>query len=431
MADESLAFERPAKAACEPIIVPPTPLDTVHARSIRRELACRFLLWDAYVGGKPRVGLAPLVLARSLHEKAVRTAETAVRVVSAVTERCFEDAGEMDAYGFHPDVVKLARASYGAGDRASVVRVDLLLDERLEFRACELNADCPGGHNETVALPALSRRRGFARGADVTHFMDRLCDRLCELASLQGPRAAVALVYATAYAEDLQICAFVARALEARGTRTVLAPPTALMRRGEKLYVGPVPIGAVYRYFPTEYMAGEANVSDIACSVERGAVRTMPSFANIFPQSKLAFARAWSIGHALPPLSRALEATLPPTFDVAAVSDDELVHDRSSWVVKRALGRVGDEVFVGSLCDGRDWNEIVRAVRRLRNQGERWIAQHFVRQHLVPTPWGPRYVTLGAYVVDGVFAGYFARLTPESHASHDALVLPVFVEGDA
>ena len=38
--------------------------------------------------------------------------------------------------------------------------------------------------------------------------------------------------------------------------------------------------------------------------------------------------------------------------------------------------------------------------------------------------------TLGAYLLDGVFAGYFARLSPESHVSHEALVVPVFVEDD-
>ena len=33
-----------------------------------------------------------------------------------------------------------------------------------------------------------------------------------------------------------------------------------------------------------------------------------------------------------------------------------------------------------------------------------------------------------AYVEAGRFAGYFARVTPESHVSHDALCVPVFQE---
>ena len=35
---------------------------------------------------------------------------------------------------------------------------------------------------------------------------------------------------------------------------------------------------------------------------------------------------------------------------------------------------------------------------------------------------------VGADIADLPFAGYFARITRTSHCSHDALVLPVFVE---
>ena len=62
--------------------------------------------------------------------------------------------------------------------------------------------------------------------------------------------------------------------------------------------------------------------------------------------------------------------------------------------------------------------------------GGSWIAQRFVEQAPLPTPWGPRFVTLGAYVLDGRFRGYYARITPHSHVSHDALVVPVFVAPD-
>ena len=43
--------------------------------------------------------------------------------------------------------------------------------------------------------------------------------------------------------------------------------------------------------------------------------------------------------------------------------------------------------------------------RALASKGEAWIAQRFVAQRPVPTPWGERLVTLGAYIADGHFAG--------------------------
>jgi hypothetical protein len=131
----------------------------------------------------------------------------------------------------------------------------------------------------------------------------------------------------------------------------------------------------------------------------------------------------WSASH-WPPIPRATTARCPEWIS-------SLLADRLGWVLKRAFGRVGDEVFVGALSDDADWRILVDDVGKRRAGGERWIAQRFVRQQPIPTPWGPRLVTLGAYVLDGRFAGYFARLTSVSHVSHDALVVPVFAEGDS
>jgi hypothetical protein len=161
-------------------------------------------------------------------------------------------------------------------------------------------------------------------------------------------------------------------------------------------------------------------VGDIVRAVDAGRVRTATSFAHIFTQSKMAFARAWARGE---------RSGLPETHAVLDVPRDVLVRERASWVVKRAMGRVGDEVFVGELWRDDDWSPMLADVRGLAARGEAWIAQRFVRQRPVPTPWGDRLVTLGAYVEGGRFAGYFARITPRSHVSHDALCVPVFAMG--
>ena len=117
-----------------------------------------------------------------------------------------------------------------------------------------------------------------------------------------------------------------------------------------------------------------------------------------------------------------------PAGDAHALPAEQLEAERADWVVKRSLGRVGDQVFVGALHPPHEWRQILAGLATSR--GESWVAQRFVRQQPVATPWGEQYVTLGAYLLDGVFAGYFARLSPESHVSHEALVVPVFVEDE-
>jgi hypothetical protein len=200
------------------------------------------------------------------------------------------------------------------------------------------------------------------------------------------------------------------------------------MRGGELVARGEA-LGALYRYFPAEYMEGQGNLDDVIAAVGSGAVRTITSFSHIYAQSKLAFARAWAHGASLDAPSRAsLGAHVAESYDAQIVPRESLYGDRTRWVLKRAFGRVGDEVYVGPLCSDSEWAVLVAEVLELCAQGQSWVAQRFVPQRAIPTPWGDRFVTLGAYVLDGRFAGYFARITPQSHVSHDALCVPVFAE---
>jgi glutathionylspermidine synthase len=404
------------------IEVIPLGSDPLHEPGLARDLAERFLVWDAYVHGRRRVDACPLLLPEALHEAAVCAAEETVALVGSVAMQAHADAAERALYGFDGDALRLARASHRAGDDASLMRVDLLLGEDGRWRACEINADCPGGHNEAFGLPRLARAAGYYGGHDPTHVLEEL---VAALARLSGG-GSVGLLHATAYAEDLQVCAFIARALEKAGVPAILSPPTAPRLRGGDLCIHGRPVRALYRYFPVEWMAGQRSVGAIAGALESGRVRTLTSFSHAFTQSKLAFARAWTRAAGDGRLRH-----LPETFAVGDVARDALVAARSDWVVKRAMGRVGDEVYVGVLCADDEWAQVVDAVRALASGGEPWVAQRFVRQSPVPTPWGSRFVTLGAYVMDGRFVGYFARITPESHVSHDALCVPVFTTRSA
>jgi len=403
----------------DPVEVLALEADPLRDRSLVQDLAERFLLWDVYVGGRRRVEGCPLLLTRATHEAAVRVAEGVVRAVGRVAGKAHDDAHERKLYGFDDDTLLLAAASHASGDDASLMRVDLLLDEHGQWKACEINADCPGGHNEALGLPRLARAAGFGAGHDPTRVVESLVTRLCRLAD----GGAVGVMHATGYAEDLQVSALIARALEERGTHAILASPTAPSMRGGDLCIQAEPVRALYRYFPVEWMSGQRNVEAIGRAVESGRVRTLTGFSHAFTQSKLALARCWEGSDDGDPA----RLWLPETHAVGDVGRRSLVEQRSDWVVKRAMGRVGDEVFVGPLFhDDQAWAGLVEEVLALARDGVPWVAQRFVPQRPIPTPWGRRLVTLGAYVLDGRFVGYFARITSESHVSHDALCVPVF-----
>ncbi len=391
---------------------------------LARVLVQDYLLWDAWVAGKRRVDLHPIVLSPEIHRAAVVAAESTVRAISEVASLAHREPLERARYKLHPDVLRLARASREMGDDAGLFRVDLLFCEDGTFRACEVNADCPGGHNEALALPRLARTAGATAFSNPTVVVERLVERLRQLAD----GGTVALVFATAYAEDLQICALIQKQLKARGVDAILTNPTAPRLRNGELWAQGRPIRVLYRYFPAEYMEGQRNLGDIERAIRFGTLKTISSFEHIFTQSKLAFSRAWARKNQISAASRAtIETHIPETVEVPELRLETLLAERERWVVKRALGRVGDEVFVGPLFEQADWAALMPQVVQRASSGESWIAQRFVRQTPVSTPWGARYLTLGAYVQDGHFTGYFTRATPESHVSHDALCLPVLV----
>ena len=166
----------------------------------------------------------------------------------------------------------------------------------------------------------------------------------------------------------------------------------------------------LYRYFPTEYMEGQRNLGAIETAIRNRQLRTVSSFSQMYLQSKLVMARAWAYTRHL----RASPTTLAGSpsesqrrvrGDAKIVPVGELLANPNDWVLKRALGRVGDDVFVGSLVPADRWRYVVEHVSAVGASGERWIAQRFQPQQAVPTPWGPQLVTLGAYVLDGQFAG--------------------------
>jgi hypothetical protein len=142
-------------------------------------------------------------------------------------------------------------------------------------------------------------------------------------------------------------------------------------------------------------------------------------------QSKLMFA-LWCEGDGLSEVDRQLLARHCPRtvlFDPAEVP--RLQEERERWVLKRAFGRMGDSVIMGTLVTDKEWTEALAEASR--SPGD-WCVQE--RFSVVPLAFadGPLYPALGAYVVNGRFAGYYSRAAVKPFLTHEAFHVATMVQ---
>jgi hypothetical protein len=150
----------------------------------------------------------------------------------------------------------------------------------------EFNEDVPGGFNEAQALPELLGDPGPGHRWEAG-FRDRFLEAF-------APYPDVALLYATAFSEDLQHCLILEKWLAEAGHGTVLGSPAHLARGWRRPRVLGVGVDAAFRYYPGEWMPKLPNFETWR-RVNPGLPMMNP-LRRLVRQSKLVFA-IWEGGH--------------------------------------------------------------------------------------------------------------------------------------
>jgi hypothetical protein len=93
------------------------------------------------------------------------------------------------------------------------------------------------------------------------------------------------------------------------------------------------------------------------------------------------------------------------------------------WVLKPALGRVGDGIGIAGATEEKDWKTIRRDVRR--HPGA-WAAQRRFTAMPLRADEGDLFPCIGVYTVDGRAAGAYGRAARRpliDHRAQDVAVL--------
>ena len=415
------------------------PIDVPAFAALRRRTIFECCKWDPQVGDVAALSNTPLLLAPEAWAEIAHQAEALARELRDAED---ELTGRPDLWrelGLPWSVRRaLARVRRAGAPRAlaRLVRFDFH-PTRDGWRISEANTDVPGGFVEAQGFTSLvaehianSRSDCLGAGSAAPRPAGAPAAAYADAIRRALPDAAlVALVHATAYADDRQVMVYLARELERRGLRAVLISPEHL--RWERGGASGAATGrararlacdwadgepaAVLRFFPAEWLPNCSRASGWR-HFFAGAETPLSNPATAILTQGKRLPLVWDRLRTPLPTWRAL---LPETRSAAELTGAP----GADWVLKPALGRVGDGVGIEGVTPDKERAQIVQAARR---SPRHWVLQRRFESAPVPSAGGPVHVCLGVFTVDSAAAGVYGRISSraliDQHAQ-DAAVL--------
>jgi len=401
--------------------LPVTPLGNAEFAQLRRRAIFECDKWDPQVGDVGVVARAPLVMRTSAWTEVAEMAAALARETLAAEAELMTRPDLHRRLGL-PRAVRraLAVAASAGGSRgaARLVRFDFHFTDE-GWRISEANTDVPGGLNEASGFAALMAPH-YPWAASTGDPAGAYCDALIAAARSAAP--VLALVHATAYSDDQQMMTYLARRLEARGARVHLASPAHIRWQDGRARLDAAwwrgPIDLVVRFFPSEWLHMLPARSGWAHYFAGSLTPIANPSTAMLTQTKR-FPLVWDDLRTPLPTWRAL---LPETRDPRKAP----WRQGREWVLKPALGRVGEGVGVPEAIEARDWTRIKRGATWFPSQ---WVAQRRFRTAAMDTPEGDSFPCLGVYTVDDRVVGAYGRLAPRPLIDARATDAAVFIEG--
>lgn len=393
----------------------------MRADALLDALASRYAKWDGFVDGLPSVSPEPLVLPRADWDDLVRLTRAFGALGENTGRWAREDPATAAFLGLDGAVGEAFRAApeLRRWTLPGIWRADFFRTAT-GWMLSEMNADCPGGHNEAEGLGAeVGATRPDCENPT------RLCEAIVRNLTAYHARPTVGLCLATVYAEDLQVAALIEDACAQRGIPTVRGSPDNLAWDGRRLSLLRTPIDVCYRFYPTDWFAGVPGRIPLLRALRAGAVRLVNDFSEVAVQSKRVFALWQSRPERLTPDERALVAAHCPRtepFDAARL--DAYRAGRAGLVLKRIWGRMGEDVALGDLLSEPEWD---LALADAASEPALWVVQDRFRALPVLHEGRPVTACVGIYLVGGEVAGTYTRISESPHIGYDAISVATLV----
>lgn len=285
------------------------------------------------------------------------------------------------------------------------------------WQISEANADVPGGYTEASCLTELIL--DFCKGLAATgNPAQTLAQTINEKINHPGT---VALVHATAFTDDRQAMLCLARNLQRLGLRAELVSPEHLNWERGRAFIRADwhsgPASFVFRFFPAEWLVNLKTGTGWS-HFFHGAITPFGNPGTALLIQSKRFPLVWDdLKTPLPTWRRLMPETR--ALDQVNWKTDP------AWVLKPALGRVGEMIGLRGVVSMTKWDAIYNSVLR---HPEHWVAQRRFEAVPMGTESGHLYPCIGIYTINGRIAGAYGRLAPVPLINQFAQEAAVLIE---
>jgi len=287
----------------------------------------------------------------------------------------------------------------------------------------EVNSDVPAGFAEASALNEIAQSYIDSKELQPpTNFAEKLVSAVKKHVK---PLEYVALVHCTAYSDDRQVVQFVGDRLIEEGINPIYMGPDVIAFKDSKAYSfqkdNNQPLTGIVRVFPIEWLndlpkkikwTDYFSATTMSCNHPIAIYAQTKRFPLVFDALKkqgLKFDE-W-------------EKFLPKTYDPRAIKDRL---NSESIIVKPALGRVGEDVTI-------DGTMPKKAIVLIKKSAKRYPKHYMAQEKFISVPVkadnGVLYhVCIGAFSINGKFAGLYGRLSPSARMDRNAIDAPILIK---
>ena len=309
--------------------------------------------------------------------------------------------------------------NYESNRHVRLMRYDFHPTMEEKWAVSEVNSDVPGGFAEASLMPQVAKDLFKSEEYWHKNFGDILVDAISKKVV---PNGRIMLVHCTCYSDDRQVMQYLGDKLKKLGYDVIYSAADHLRFKDNKAYSildgNEGMIDGIVRFTPLEWL------KDIKPKYWDGYFDTVTPSCNhpiaIFAQTKR-FPLVWDILEKNGIDLSTWRKLLPETLEVKNVKN------KDGYIYKPACGRVGENISIKEACQDDEYKEILKDVKRYPKQ---YLAQkRFESKPLIVDNGEKFHVCLGSYSVDGMHAGYYARISKTPRIDSNAADIPVLIEG--